>query len=289
MTTSIATITDIEARTGTRAADTADGYIAPSLAEVPRLGTVLGIWAHPDDEVYLSGALLAAAAAAGQRVVVVTATRGERGTDDPETWPPARLARVRSQEIVQSLAVLDRGRGRIEHRFLGDTQGVCHLDGGLAADPAAGTIDELAAIVDEIAPDTVLTFGPDGMTGHPDHRAVSAWTDRALAGAGRQPRLLHATVSEGWVRDFGSLVTAMDEGEDVFSPSPAGSLAVDLVLSGDALRVKLAALRAQASQTTATELAVGTELYRAAVAGEWFRPAAVRSPRARRLARCRVG
>lgn len=269
MATSTAALTDIDAPIS--ATDTIDDRPVRTLADIPRLGTLLGVWAHPDDEVYLSGGLLAAAAAAGQRVVVVTATRGERGTDDPVTWPPARLARVRSREIVQSLAVL--GGGRIEHRFLGDPQGVCHLDGALSPDPSAGTLDELTAIVDEVAPDTVLTFGPDGMTGHPDHRAVSAWTDRALAAARRRPRLLHATVTEGWVREFGALITAMDDGEDVFAPSPAGSLAVDLVLSGDALGVKLAALRAQASQTAATEQAVGTEIYRAVVTGEWFRPA----------------
>lgn len=257
--------------TDTETADAVDDRPVRTTAEVPRLGTVLGVWAHPDDEVYLSGGLLAAAAAAGQRVVVVTVTRGERGTDDPATWPPARLARVRSREIVASLAVL--GGGRIEHRFLGDEQGVCHLDGCLGPEPTGGTRDELTAIIDEVAPDTVLTFGPDGMTGHSDHRAVSAWTDRALAAARPRPRLLHATVTGAWVRDFGSLVTAMDDGKDVFAPSPANSLAVDLVLSGDAVALKLAALRAQASQTAATEQAVGTELYRAVVAGEWFRPA----------------
>lgn len=241
--------------------------------EVSRLGTVLGVWAHPDDEVYLSGGLLAAAAAAGQRVVVVTATRGERGTDDPARWPPARLAGVRETEIARSMAVLDGGHGRIEHRFLGAAAGVCHLDGGLRPDASADVIDELAAVVDEVAPDTVLTFGPDGMTGHSDHRAVSAWTDRALAVTGRQPRVLHAVMTDGWVREFGPMVTAMDDGQDVFPAWPADSLAVDVVLDGDALGVKLAALRAQASQTGPTERAAGTELYRAMVAGEWFRPA----------------
>ena len=38
----------------------------------------------------------------------------------------------------------------------------------------------LAALLDDVRPDTVLTFGPDGFTGHPDHRTVSAWTDLAV-------------------------------------------------------------------------------------------------------------
>jgi hypothetical protein len=44
------------------------------------LGTVLGIWAHPDDEAFLSAGLMAAARDVGQRVVCVTATLGEHGT-----------------------------------------------------------------------------------------------------------------------------------------------------------------------------------------------------------------
>ena len=56
------------------------------------LGTVLGVWAHPDDEAYLSGGLMAMARDAGSRVVCVTATRGELGTPDPQAWPPERLA-----------------------------------------------------------------------------------------------------------------------------------------------------------------------------------------------------
>jgi LmbE family N-acetylglucosaminyl deacetylase len=48
------------------------------------LGTVLGIWAHPDDETFLSAGLMAAAREADKRVVCATATLGEHGTDDPQ-------------------------------------------------------------------------------------------------------------------------------------------------------------------------------------------------------------
>src|SRR5918998_1048475 len=57
---------------------------------VAELGTILGIWAHPDDEAYLSGGLMAMARDNGSRVVCVTATRGELGTPDPAAWPPRR-------------------------------------------------------------------------------------------------------------------------------------------------------------------------------------------------------
>ena len=52
------------------------------------LGTLLGIWAHPDDETYLSAGLMARRSVDGRRVVCVTATRGEGGSMDEERWPP---------------------------------------------------------------------------------------------------------------------------------------------------------------------------------------------------------
>ncbi|WP_328304334.1 PIG-L deacetylase family protein [Actinomycetospora sp. NBC_00405] len=242
--------------------------------DVAALGTVLGVWAHPDDELYLSGGVLAAAVAAGRRVVVVTATRGEHGTDDPGRWSPARLAAERSREITASLSALDPVRRRIEHRFLGDASGRCHRDGALVADPGEDTVDELAAIVAEIAPDTVVTFGPDGITGHRDHRAVSAWTDRALRRVPAAPRLLHAAVTEAWVRRFAEFAEPMDGAGDAFVPCRDAELAVALELDEDLLDRKLAALRAQATQTAGLEAAVGADRYRASIAGEYFRPAA---------------
>jgi LmbE family N-acetylglucosaminyl deacetylase len=89
------------------------------ISDAARLGTVLGIWAHPDDEAFLSGGLMAAARDAGNRVVCVTATLGEHGTDDPRCWPPARLAAVRERELHASLAAL----GVTEHHLLGTWPG----------------------------------------------------------------------------------------------------------------------------------------------------------------------
>ena len=48
------------------------------------LGTILGIWAHPDDEAWLSAGLMARAVDAGSRIVCVTATRGELGVQDAD-------------------------------------------------------------------------------------------------------------------------------------------------------------------------------------------------------------
>src|SRR4051812_12271242 len=89
--------------------------------DVGALGTVLGIWAHPDDETFLSAGLMAAARDAGQRVVCATATLSELGTSDPVSWPPRRLAAVRAMEVRASLAALDVQ----EHHVLGYADGSC--------------------------------------------------------------------------------------------------------------------------------------------------------------------
>jgi LmbE family N-acetylglucosaminyl deacetylase len=246
--------------------------------DVAALGTILGVWAHPDDEVYLSAGVMAAAVTAGNRVVVVTATRGERGTDDPVRWPPARLAGVRVRELAASLAVLDGGREHIEHHYLGERTGRCHLDGELAHGDPGDAVAELAGIVDDVRPDTVLTFGPDGMTGHPDHRAVSAWTDRALAAAAwGGGRLLHAVVTPAYHRDFGHLLQPIDGGDDAFPSVPRRRLAVDLVLRSTDLERKIAALDAHAGQVGPLQRMLGPDGYRRLVAAESFRAAGHRS------------
>src|SRR5215475_13750152 len=83
------------------------------------VGALLGIWGHPDDEAYASAALMSLVRAAGNRVTVATATRGENGTPDPETWPPQRLAALREREMAASLAACDVR----EHHWLGYCDG----------------------------------------------------------------------------------------------------------------------------------------------------------------------
>ena len=78
----------------------------PTMRTTADLGTLLGVWAHPDDEAYLCAGLMAAARDAGHRVVSVTATLGEHGTGDPERWPPERLAPLRAAELAAALDVL---------------------------------------------------------------------------------------------------------------------------------------------------------------------------------------
>ena len=222
------------------------------------LGTVLTIWAHPDDETYLVGGLSALLTDAGHRVVCVTATRGEAGVStDPAHLE--RLAQVRTAELEAALVIL----GIQEHHWLD------YPDGGCADAEASKAADRIAAIIDGVHPDTVVTFGPDGFTGHPDHRAVSRWTDLALTRTATTPRLLHA-VTRTEVVD-----RELDEDFGVFElgrPRVVADQELDVLLrlEGSALARKVAALLRQASQTEGLVAAVGLERFRAWVATECF-------------------
>jgi LmbE family N-acetylglucosaminyl deacetylase len=234
--------------------------------EVAELGTILGIWAHPDDEAYLSGGLMALARENGQRVVCVTATRGERGTSDPVVWPPDRLAAERTRELSRCLSIL----GVREHRWLD------YFDGGCARIDPDAAASRLAAVIDEVRPDTVLTFGPDGITGHADHRAVGAWaTDAVERAASAQVRLLHAAIPAQQATRWGPLTQRLGVYEPGYPLVTADErLAVSLALPRDIAVRKVRALAAQATQTAGLIATLGVDLYTAWVGEEAFVEAA---------------
>lgn len=221
---------------------------------LPPTGTLLGVWAHPDDEAYLSAALMAQARRAGNRVVVLTATHGEQGTDDPERWPPQHLADVRERELRDSLRVV----GVREHAFLG------YADGSLADVPVEHGVGLVERAIRSIGPDTIVAFGPDGMTGHSDHRTVSTWVTEAWRRVGGEAALWYATLSTGFHDRWGDLnrdVGLWMEGADP-PATPESDLAAHVVCTGSLLETKHRALRAHASQTRPLEDLVGTDRYR---------------------------
>lgn len=229
------------------------------------LGTILSLWAHPDDETYLAAGLMSAAAGAGQRVVCASATAGERGTSEPDLWPPERLGRLRRWEAAAAMAVL----GIAEHT-VGDLP-----DGALDEHEAEGAA-WVADLIDEVQPDTVVTFGPDGQTFHPDHIAVHRWVTRAWEERGRPCRLLHSATTTEHIERFGDLYERW--GVFMAAERPTGcdveDLAVHLRLSGPLLDRKVAALRAMASQTSAAIELMGRELYDLQASVETFVDAA---------------
>jgi LmbE family N-acetylglucosaminyl deacetylase len=225
------------------------------------LGTILSVWAHPDDEGYCCGAIMAQAAQAGQRVVCVTATRGELGTTDPQRWPPgAALAEVRTKELAASLETL----GVSEHVWLD------YPDGDCAGFDPAGPVARLHEIVEAVRPDTVLTFGPDGGTFHPDHMAVSRWVTAATEGTGTH--VYHQTNSPLWTSTLfervDRSVVMMADGEPP-AHEPA-DCAIYYLHDGELLDVKYRAMLCQPSQIGPLLELGGPDFFKAMLAEEAF-------------------
>ncbi len=135
-------------------------------------------------------------------------------------------------------------------------------------DPATG-VELLAAAIERVQPDTVLTFGPDGMTGHPDHIAIGEWATKAAAMVGGDRcQVLAATKTPDWLEAFAQV------NEGIIAPdppcTPLADLALCVHLEGDELDTKIRALRAQASQTSGLISALGEPTYRAWVATEFW-------------------
>jgi LmbE family N-acetylglucosaminyl deacetylase len=130
------------------------------------------VLAHPDDESLALGGTLAMYAAAGVETSLVMATRGERGwTGEAGAYPgPRALGRTREAEL----------RGAARALGIRDLVFLDEIDGELdQADPRA-VIARVVAEIRRFRPDVVVTFGPDGVYGHPDHVAISQLTTAAI-------------------------------------------------------------------------------------------------------------
>lgn len=245
----------MQRRTGDSAVQ-ASGVIVGRMDD---LGTVLMMWAHPDDETYLAGGLSTLLTEAGGRVACVTGTRGEAGVSSATPAQVARLAQVRTEELDAALRIL----GVDEHHWLD------YPDGGCADVDPEEAADRVAAIVEEVAPDTVVTFGPDGFTGHPDHRAVSRWADLVLARMTDPPRLLHAVARQGAVDwELAEQFGVYELGLPRVCEDDELELLVEL--DGAALERKVRALLRQESQTAGLVQAIGVDRFRTWVAQEAF-------------------
>lgn len=170
----------------------------------------------------------------------------------------ATIGETRARELESSLAVL----GVSEHHWLGYVDGECH-----AVDEREAAA-RLARIAANVSPDTILTFGPEGQTGHPDHLAVHRW-----AAAAFDSGVMWAAVPDDW-RPYAE---RLDE-FDVFAPgtphfAPRSELDVLLDLDDELMDLKLQALREQPSQTEGLLGALGEEFVRASLRVEAFRRA----------------
>jgi len=151
--------------------------------------TVLAIFAHPDDESLACGGTLARLSDAGARVVLICASRGERGSvSDPALVPDGDLAGVRTRELQDAAAILG----------IADVIVLDHPDGDLRWAHVGQLHEEIVAAVEKYRPAAVITFAEDGLYWHLDHIAVHERTCTALRSLDSQPpALYYVTMVQG--------------------------------------------------------------------------------------------
>jgi LmbE family N-acetylglucosaminyl deacetylase len=141
----------------------------------PKHKRILAVFAHPDDEVFCAGGMLARAVAMDAETMVVSATRGDAGQiRDAQAATRQTLGQVREQELYRSCARLG-----VRHAACLD-----YGDGTLQNIEPERLIEDLVRIIRLFRPDAIITFGPDGAYGHPDHIAISVATTEAVKQAG---------------------------------------------------------------------------------------------------------
>jgi LmbE family N-acetylglucosaminyl deacetylase len=153
------------------------------------------VFAHPDDESFGPGGTFARYAAAGVEMTLVCGTRGEAGSiGHSKRYGPDLLGRIRQAELEAAVEVL----GFRALHLLGYADR--HVE---EVGPERGSADVLA-ILRAVEPDLVIAFHPSGISGHPDHRAMTRYAAAAVAelGAetGRRPLLQYYTLPESVTR-----------------------------------------------------------------------------------------
>jgi len=177
---------------------------------------LLGVFAHPDDETFCAGGTFARYAEQGAEIMVVSASRGQAGQIRDATAGTRRsIAAVREAEL------------RLACERLGITKVRCldYVDGTLADAELSALTDEVAEVIRDFRPDVVITFGPDGGYGHPDHVTISAVTTAACQRAGgpgyRPPRLYYRCFPPGDLLIMERLAAWLTSQPDRLAGTPA--------------------------------------------------------------------
>jgi N-acetyl-1-D-myo-inositol-2-amino-2-deoxy-alpha-D-glucopyranoside deacetylase len=225
--------------------------------------SLLAIFAHPDDEAFRCGGTLALLARRGARVWVLCATRGEAGV-------PGLTAQQAGQVRERELRCSCRALGIEPPRFLD------YRDETLAQADEDQAIQQVVQAVRELRPQVLLTWPPDGVSGHPDHVAVSRWTGAAFRRADGPVALYHLVVPRSLAQALGMthLHTVPDE---------AVTLAVDVSAVWEA---KMAAIRCHRTQMDGSPILRASEERRRLFLGtEHFRLETSTGPERNPLAR----
>jgi LmbE family N-acetylglucosaminyl deacetylase len=217
------------------------------------------IYAHPDDDTYSLGGVLAKEGIERIQYTVVVATSGEAGIiSDPALASRENLAAVREGEEREALAALGFAESSVH--FLR------YPDGGLKDVPHQELVGKLADVLRETRPHLVVTFGPEGITKHDDHITVSQAATEAFHDAraeaaddGQAFQLLYYNALpksgiEGYWQELRSRGVDIGDPEGPFMPRgvPDETIAVRVDCM-DVVKRKLDAIRAHRTQQVELE------------------------------------
>lgn len=180
---------------------------------------LLCVLAHPDDEALAFGGTIAKYSSLGVETSLIVATRGERGWRGPVSQYPGEkvLGQIREREVRAASRALG-----ITHLTFFD-----YIDGDLDQANESEITAQITRVIRQLRPDIVLTFGPDGLYGHPDHIAISQFATSAVVCAAdasyaharelephRVAKLYYRTATRAWLEDympiFGELIMQID-------------------------------------------------------------------------------
>jgi N-acetyl-1-D-myo-inositol-2-amino-2-deoxy-alpha-D-glucopyranoside deacetylase len=207
---------------------------------------LLVVIAHPDDESFGCGSVLARAAAAGHETAVLCATRGEAGESRIQTDD---LASLREGELRTAASILGVRTVRL----------LVHRDSGMDGDPAPATLaaadpavvaGEVRAVIDELRPDVVVTL--DASDGHRDHAVMREATLTAVDMAAHPPAATYLwCLARSSMARWAEHMRATGGGEAYLAMRELGTPDEEFTLVVDAsaeLDARWAAIRSHASQ-----------------------------------------
>jgi N-acetyl-1-D-myo-inositol-2-amino-2-deoxy-alpha-D-glucopyranoside deacetylase len=209
--------------------------------------------AHPDDETFGCGSLIADAARRGAEVTVVCATRGEGGERSAQIPPDADLGRVRAEELRAAAAMLGVShvelRDYVDSGFGGDLP-----EGALCAAPVEQVTGLIAALIDRFTPTVMVIL--DASDGHRDHAHIRTCARGAQRAAGTgAPALIESCLPNRLMRRW--LVEMSDShGESAYHGidpadfgTPDGDI-TDEIDHRDVLELREAAIALHRSQAS---------------------------------------
>lgn len=127
-------------------------------------GRILCIFAHPDDETFGPGGTIAKYADMGHETFLATATKGEAGMlGDPPLATRENIGEVRAKELECAARIL--GIKKVFHMGF--------VDGTLVDTPLESLLERSVYAIRKFRPHVIISFGPDGVSGHPDHVKIS--------------------------------------------------------------------------------------------------------------------